>query len=106
MLIPDLTKLPNLNPYSFVGSTPIGMFMDELYDQSRFGAKSVYAVGWLGNQVHKLEKVASKYIDRLFKKYTSEHIISDFTKGWHICEICTGKESWYKEDNWHWNCNG
>lgn len=105
--IPDLTEIPNPNPYSYKHAFPEDKYFRILNDPARFGAQKVIAIGWLGEDVKNIGDVPELCIDRLFYFYKNDYIISDGTKGVHKCEICSGQEPWYKRNRpgptieWH-----
>jgi hypothetical protein len=86
MYVPDLTEIPNLNPYSYNNPS-----YHKQETPSQFGAQKALAVGWLGNTVERKGKTAVDCIDHLFKHYDACIIGDDFF-GIHCCEICVGSE--------------
>ena len=94
MYIPDFTNIQSLFPMLFRMNLPE---VHKHYDPSKLGAINVIAIGWLGDSVENIGATPDKCIDRLFKYYSSS-IIDDGSMGFHSCEICSGSESWYKND--------
>lgn len=92
MYIPDLTEIPNLNPYSYEHEFPEDQDFSQLNDPMRFGAQKAIAIGWLGDDIENTGDVPELCIDRLFHFYKNNYIITDGTSGYHSCEICSGRE--------------
>jgi len=51
MYIPDLTEIPNLNPYSYEHKNSEDHIFSELFDPIRLGALKVIAIGWIGKDI-------------------------------------------------------
>lgn len=88
LLIPDLYEYPVGHP-----PDPYGLgIAGARYGMTAVGTLppnvSLRAVGWLGNRVPRQGKTPPQCVDRLVEAYERELVFSDFSRGYHECELC------------------